>query len=78
MKYIKGFFAFWYDFIIGDAWEVAAGVAVCLVALYLLAHYATSSMSASGCTRTRFGHSTSMAQAWRRPTTECCRASHRG
>ena len=46
MKYIKGFFAFWYDFIIGDAWEVAAGVAICLVALYLLTHYATSSMSA--------------------------------
>jgi hypothetical protein len=45
MKYVKGFFAFWYDFIIGDAWEVAAGVAICLVVLSLLAHYAPSSQS---------------------------------
>jgi len=39
MKYIKGFFAFWYDFIVGDAWEVAAGVLATLVVLYLLVHY---------------------------------------
>lgn len=41
MKYVKGFFAFWYDFIVGDAWEVAAGVVLALVALYLLAHAST-------------------------------------
>ncbi len=35
MKYIKGFFAFWYDFIVGDAWEVAAGVLTVLVVLYI-------------------------------------------
>ena len=35
MKYIKGFFAFWYDFIVGDAWEVAAGVFVMLVLLFV-------------------------------------------
>ena len=40
MKYIRGFFAFWYDFIIGDAWEVAAGVVLSLSALYALTHYA--------------------------------------
>jgi hypothetical protein len=34
MKYIRGFFAFWYDFIIGDAWEVAAGVVLSLILLY--------------------------------------------
>ncbi len=45
MKYIKGFFAFWYDFIVGDAWEVAAGVLLTLIVLYLLAHYASSSFS---------------------------------
>lgn len=33
MKYISGFFAFWYDFLIGDAWEVAAGVVICLLVL---------------------------------------------
>ena len=38
MKYIKGFFAFWYDFIVGDAWEVAAGVVVVLLALYVAGH----------------------------------------
>jgi hypothetical protein len=45
MKYIKGFFAFWYDFIVGDAWEVAVGVALTLIALYLVAHYAPASLS---------------------------------
>ncbi len=48
MKYIMGFFAFWYDFIVGDAWEVAAGVLLTLIALYLLAHYAGSSLSTYG------------------------------
>jgi hypothetical protein len=35
MKYVRGFFAFWYDFIVGDAWEVAAGVVLALIALWL-------------------------------------------
>ena len=30
MQYITNFFAFWYDFIIGDDWTVAAGVVVAL------------------------------------------------
>ena len=34
MKYVKGFFAFWVDFIVGDAWEIAAGVLVTLVVLF--------------------------------------------
>ena len=29
-KIITGFFVFWYDFIIGDCWQIAAGVAVIL------------------------------------------------
>lgn len=40
MKYIRGFFLFWYDFLIGDAWEVAAGVVLALIFIYLLLHYA--------------------------------------
>jgi hypothetical protein len=40
MKYIRGFFAFWYDFIVGDAWEVAVGVIVALLLLYGAVHYA--------------------------------------
>ncbi len=35
MRYVKGFFAFWYDFIVGDAWEVAAGVLVALILLFV-------------------------------------------
>ena len=45
MKYIKGFFAFWYDFIVGDAWEVAVGVLLTLLVLYLLVKYASSSFA---------------------------------
>jgi hypothetical protein len=26
MSFIRGFAAFWYDFIVGDSWELAAGV----------------------------------------------------
>ena len=36
MKYIIGFFAFWWDFIVGDAWEVAAGVLVLCVLVFVL------------------------------------------
>ena len=48
MKYVRGFFAFWYDFIVGDAWEVAAGVVLTLAALYALTHYVDASASAYG------------------------------
>ena len=30
MNLIKGFFQFWYDFIVGDCWEIAGGVAIIL------------------------------------------------
>jgi hypothetical protein len=29
---VAGFFRFWYDFIVGDCWQIAAGVAVILLA----------------------------------------------
>lgn len=47
MKYVTGFFAFWYDFIVGDAWEVAAGVLVSLLLMYLVAHYAGTQVAAA-------------------------------
>ncbi len=31
MRYIVGFAEFWYDFIVGDDWTVAAGVVVALI-----------------------------------------------
>ena len=30
MKYLTGFFAFWYNFIVGDDWTVAVGVVLAL------------------------------------------------
>ena len=30
MNFITVFFRFWYDFIVGDAWEIAAGVLMVL------------------------------------------------
>ena len=33
MRFPRNFVAFWIDFIFGDAWEVAAGVALVLVAI---------------------------------------------
>ena len=35
--FITGFFRFWYDFIVGDAWDLAAGTVVVLVVGVLLA-----------------------------------------
>jgi hypothetical protein len=32
MRFVTGFARFWYDFIIGDAWEIAAGIVVVLAA----------------------------------------------
>ena len=37
MGFVIGFARFWYDFIVGDDWVVAAGVVVALVATHLLA-----------------------------------------
>jgi len=38
MKYIVGFGKFWYDFVVGDDWTVAAGVVIALVLTTLLVH----------------------------------------
>jgi hypothetical protein len=36
MRFLAAFFAFWYDFIIGDDWTVAAGVVIALIITGLL------------------------------------------
>ncbi len=36
MRYVRGFGLFWWDFIVGDDWRVAAGVAVALGVTALL------------------------------------------
>jgi hypothetical protein len=35
---LRGFGAFWYDFVIGDDWLLAAGVVIGLAGTYLLSH----------------------------------------
>jgi len=36
VKYVTGFLFFWYDFLVGDAWEVALGAVLALAATALL------------------------------------------
>jgi hypothetical protein len=36
MKYLKAFGQFWYDFIIGDDWKIAAAVVTTLAVLVLI------------------------------------------
>jgi hypothetical protein len=38
MKWVSQFARFWYDFVVGDDWTIAAAVVVVLVAADLLAH----------------------------------------
>ena len=38
MKYIENFARFWWDFIVGDDWRVALGVAVAIVATWGISH----------------------------------------
>jgi len=38
MKYVAAFGRFWWDFIVGDDWRVAVGLAVSLALVWFLAH----------------------------------------
>ena len=40
MKYVVAFGRFWYDFIVGDAWEIALGVILALAAVAALMRFA--------------------------------------
>ena len=37
MQWLRAFAQFWIEFIIGDAWEVAAGLALTLIAVSVIA-----------------------------------------
>ncbi len=41
---LKAFAAFWYDFVVGDDWLVAAGVVLGLVLTYLLAQHGSTNV----------------------------------
>jgi hypothetical protein len=43
MARLRGFGMFWYDFIVGDDWKLAAGVVLGLVGTALLSHTALPS-----------------------------------
>jgi hypothetical protein len=36
MRLVRQFIQFWIDFIVGDAWEVAAGIGISLVAIGII------------------------------------------
>ena len=39
MRYLRSFGLFWWNFIVGDDWRVAAGLAVALLLTWLLARH---------------------------------------
>ncbi len=39
MRYLEAFGRFWWDFIVGDDWRVAVGLAAALGLTWLLEHY---------------------------------------
>ncbi|MCU1454993.1 MAG: hypothetical protein JWN46_3139 [Acidimicrobiales bacterium] len=39
MRHLKTFGTFWYDFIVGDDWRLAAGIVIVLAAGFLSAHH---------------------------------------
>jgi hypothetical protein len=42
MRYVRSFAAFWWDFVVGDDWRVAAGIACALGLTALLTRYGLS------------------------------------
>lgn len=38
---LRAFAAFWYDFVVGDDWQIAAGVVIALIVTAVLAHTGT-------------------------------------
>jgi hypothetical protein len=39
MRYVMGFLRFWYDFLVGDSWQVCVGVVVVLACGAASAHW---------------------------------------
>jgi hypothetical protein len=39
MRYLRSFAHFWYDFVVGDDWRMAAAAVVILAATWLAAHH---------------------------------------
>jgi hypothetical protein len=39
MQYVRAFFAFWYDFLVGDDWRIAAGAVIAMLVAAAVAHW---------------------------------------
>lgn len=39
MSHLRAFGRFWYDFIVGDDWQVAVGVTLAVIATFVIAHH---------------------------------------
>lgn len=48
MKHVTGFFRFWYDFIVGDSWQIAVGVVLVILVTRLLIAAVPSLASVAG------------------------------
>jgi len=48
VKLVTGFVAFWYDFLVGDAWDIALGVVVALVVMSFVARAAAGTRETLG------------------------------
>ena len=44
IRRVRAFGAFWYDFVVGDDWVVAAGVVLALALTAVLAHSVTAAL----------------------------------
>jgi len=40
IRHVRAFFAFWYDFVVGDDWLIAAGVLIALLLTYAVSRTA--------------------------------------
>ena len=45
MKYVEAFFRFWYDFLIGDDWRIAAGIVLVLLLTAGTAHWLSAGVA---------------------------------
>lgn len=47
MRYLTAFFRFWYDFLVGDDWKIAAGIIITLLLTAAAAHWLSATVAAA-------------------------------
>ncbi len=48
MRFISAFFRFWYDFLVGDDWKIAASTIVTLLLTYAVARWISTGAAGAG------------------------------